>query len=412
MNFKTWILNEFDKDLFSDVSYRCLDHEEVANILNKQLERYKSNSDLKPNQRQPFAKGGLFPQISRGNLEKIEDSELKIKVGESFKSVEKFAELITTTPKTIFDEGEKSIHSNELDADSHTVNTGLSALRSVVYSKKDNKFYSINTCPGAGDCIVNCFALKGFYVSVDGKNMKLIQRVNYLMNNPKEYQKKALEELIAIASVVVPQGKTLNIRWNDAGDFFSEVYLNIAINVTNKLKSMHPPDTEMDDDLLSIRDYKSKSSPKTYGDKIQSYAYTKMHKRFMIGQEHGMTMNFSVGSKQSEIDKFGKDIAKTKLSIIVPREAFEGIFERPKKDQPPTFKKNQNLETLKNAIWDWIKKENIDQKYNVSKESLVLTKELLKIKGEPLQYNAIVLQKDSDIAAQRKDVKISFLLEH
>lgn len=404
MNFKNYILKEFDKDLFQDVSYRCLPHEKVSEILNKQLKRYEDNEDLKPSKRSPFKKGDLLPQLSKGNL-------LKVKVDKSLLDVEEFAKLITTPPKTIFDEGEKSIHSNELDEKSHTVNTGLSALRSIVYSETDKKFYSINTCPGAGECVANCFALGGFYISVDGKNMKLIQRVNYLMNHPEEYQRRAFEELLSVASTVVPNNKVLNIRWNDAGDFFTDVYLKIAINVTKKLKSMAIPDHELSNDFKNVHDYKTKAT-KNYGDKIHSYAYTKMHKRYELGEKHGMTMNFSIGAKQSEVEKFGDKIRNTKLSIIVPREAFSGVFERPKRDLPPTFKPNVNQNDLKNMVWNWIQNNNIDKKYNISKSSLVFTKDLVVKRGKPREYNVITLQKDSDIAAQRKDVKITFLLEH
>ena len=87
------------------------------------------------------------------------------------------------------------------------------------------------------------------------------------MNHPEKYQKQALDELLAVASVVVPNNKTLNIRWNDAGDFFSDVYLNIAINVTKKLKSIHISDTDLNDDFLKIHNYKPKKTT-TFGDKI------------------------------------------------------------------------------------------------------------------------------------------------
>ena len=409
INFKNWLenyelLREFDKDLFKDVPYRCISHEKIAELLNNQLKRYEDNESLSANKREPFKKGGELPQISKGNL-------IKIKVDDSIVNVEEFARLITTPPKTIFDEGEKSIHSNELDKNSHTVNTGLSALRSIIYSETDNKFYSINTCPGAGSCVIDCYALKGFYISTDGKNLKLIQRVNYLMNHPEKYQKQALDELLAVASVVVPNNKTLNIRWNDAGDFFSDVYLNIAINVTKKLKSIHISDTDLNDDFLKIHNYKPKKTT-TFGDKIHSYAYTKMHKRYEIGEKHGMTMNFSIEAKPSEIEKFGEKLEKTKLSIIVPREVFSGIFEKPKRDVPPIFKSNMNYNDLKNIIWEWIKRENIDKKYKISKQSLLFTKDLIGKKGKPKEFNVITLQKDSDIGAQRKDVKINFLLEH
>ena len=65
---------------------------------------------------------------------------------------------------------------------------------------------------------------------------------------------------------------------------------------------------------------------------------------------------------------------------------------------------NLNKETLKNRV---------SIKYNIPYESIVYTDELPTTQGEAFKYNVIVLPTgDSDIAAQRKDVKGSYLLQH
>jgi hypothetical protein len=69
-----------------------------------------------------------------------------------------------------------------------------------------------------------------------------------------------------------------------------------------------------------------------------------------------------------------------------------------------TFIDNEAKETLKNRV---------SIKYNIPYESIVYTDELPSTQDEPLKYNVIVLPTgDSDIGAQRKDVKGSYLLQH
>jgi hypothetical protein len=69
-----------------------------------------------------------------------------------------------------------------------------------------------------------------------------------------------------------------------------------------------------------------------------------------------------------------------------------------------TFIDDAAKETLKNLI---------SVKYNIPYESIVYTDELPTTQDEPFKYNVIVLPAgDSDIGAQRKDVKGSYLLQH
>jgi hypothetical protein len=244
MNFKNWLMNEVNwrkdpsKYGFSDVSATCIPIETFIEGLNKQLERYRQSSkerDRFPRHAELEPQRQLLPQYSSASLGRIVDpSRDKI----TKESVLDFIKNITSMPATIFDEGEKSKHSNELDPNVYTINTGIPALRAIVFDKAEEKFYSINTCKGAGSCIVDCFALKGFYVLSDGKNIKLHQRINLLVNSPEEYYRKALEELKAVALREIPKGKVLKIRWNDAGDWFSKTYYNIAIKITKDLKNI------------------------------------------------------------------------------------------------------------------------------------------------------------------------------
>ena len=66
-------------------------------------------------------------------------------------------------------------------------------------------------------------------------------------------------------------------------------------------------------------------------------------------------------------------------------------------------------EELKKRIW-----EKYKDQYKIDLDSLKYTDEIIsKAEGKKYKYNVIVLPHgDSDISAQRQDVRISFLLEH
>jgi hypothetical protein len=387
IQFKEWLLNEVDWEKFQDVSKVCISPDELASKLNDELERLKI-----PAHKRPRFKKGVFPQIASKNipllpiLSEPDRSREKDDLGEipAEIDIERFKSDITGIPKTIFDVGEKSKHTNELDEVVFTVNTGIPALRTVIWDEDNKKFYVLNTCPGAGACAQNCYALKGFYIMNKGKNLKLTQRINMLVNHPKEYESRMLKELRKFAFEAELDNKKLKIRWNDAGDFFSDVYFDIAVNVTNELKKLH-------------------------GKHIESYAYTKSGKYIALGEKHGLTMNFSMEGKPSERE--GVNLKKTKLSIIVPKDVFKGIFERKTKEQSTDqfVDFESGREELKKRIW-----EKYKDQYKIDLNSLKYTDEIIsKAEGKKYKYNVIVLPHgDSDISAQRRDVRISFLLEH
>lgn len=421
MNFKYWLYNEVDWESdvlsggFSDVSKTCISPEKLVELLNQQIDRLNSAEREKffRSAERGNPKKMLLPQFTRGVLmDPLDPSKGREKYERmTMMKLEDFAKALTNEPKTVFDEGEKSKHSNELDPNSYTVNTGIPALRAVVYDKEAGKFYSINTCTGAGDCVVTCFALKNLYVLNDGKNLKLHQRINLMVNDPQRYYEKALTELRAIATKVIPpsrefpEGKTLHLRWNDAGDWFSEIYFNIARKVTEELKNM---------EIGGISFAGGGDSKKiSFRDKIHSYAYTKQHKFVELGRQHDMTMNFSMGAKESEREKV--NLNTTKVSAIIPREVFNGFFLPKKKDKPFEFKPGRDREQLRKAVHNYVLLNylGLNNKSQNSLKNLLYPDELVKIpKSNEFKYNVIVISGDSDISAQRRDVHWTFLLEH
>ena len=265
------LLVEIDWEKFADVSKTNLTPEDVAARLNAELDRLKQPSTKRDKADISFAR------LSKGNIPVDSEGRANIK---------QFITDLMQKPKTIFDEGMKSLHTAE--ANIATINTGIPALKAVLWDEDGKKFYVITTCKGAGQCINNCYAMQGFYIMNDGKNIKLIRRLQMLMNHPEEYEARAFDEADNYAYKATKEGKTLQVRWNDAGDIFSDVYFDIIVNVTKKLKAK--------------------------GYNVESYAYTKTGKYVKLGQDQGLTMTFSSGASQKEKEKV--DLGKAKIAEI------------------------------------------------------------------------------------------------
>jgi|LauGreDrversion4_2_1035121.scaffolds.fasta_scaffold01148_7 hypothetical protein len=364
-------VNEVDWDEeFSDVKKTCLSPEMVVKMLNDQLSRLN-----KPSKDREKIDANT-PIISRGNLP-LADGDI---------DVDYFIKEITTKPKQIFDRNPK-MEKSDTGGFQYTVNTGIPALRGIIYDIDNQKFFTINTCPGAGTCAVSCYARKGFYIMNDGKNLKYIQRLNLLLNDPEEYENIIMDELDPLAYKIKrdsrKEGKDIKlvIRWNDAGDFFAKRYYDIAISVTNQLVKA--------------------------GYNIESYAYTKMGDVANIADPN-FVMNFSDDANKKETAKV--DTESAKISKIVPKELFKDIF---LKDGPSYVKDEKGKAMFKDEASKERLKNLISVKYNVPYETLAFNDELPPEQSSDYLYNVIVLPTgDSDIAAQRRDVRISFLLQH
>jgi len=71
----------------------------------------------------------------------------------------KVIDVLSQRPKELLKENEKMKHSSgELE---QFFNVGFAALTGIAVDESDNKLIIVNTCPGAGSCKVDCFAMKG-----------------------------------------------------------------------------------------------------------------------------------------------------------------------------------------------------------------------------------------------------------
>jgi hypothetical protein len=341
---------------FSDVSKKCINPEELKNILNDIVKGSSKDS-------------ASLPKIHSKAISMDDEGEI---------DVDKFISDITARPENILSVNSKM--ENSADENAITVNIGIPALRGLVYDEEEKTFYNINTCPGAGSCAVVCYARKGSYIQYPGVFLKQTKVLNYLLNDPQGFKGQLKSEIAKQFKKY--KGKTIVFRWNDAGDFFTSKYYAIAEEITRELNQE--------------------------GIKIKSYAYTKMGDIYNL--EGDVIKNWSDDANKRETDKV--NASESKRSVIVPKEMFYDLlkkgdnrgFERDSKGRPE-FKNQEAIEILK---------ERLSIKYKVPKESILTYDEMINtpVSQEFKKYNVVVRPKDGDISAQRTDVGTTFLLFH
>lgn len=314
-------------------------------------------------------------------------------------NVDKFIALISGDPSRIFDSSPK-MEKGDKGRMQKTVNTGLPAISGIIFNEKSGEFEVLNTCPGAGGCKLICYARGGFYGMNDGKILKLMRRLNLLYNDPKKYYRMAMSELLKFAgSIQIPKsdwdyknvsdtghemsGDQLVIRWNDAGDFFSETYYEIAQAATNQLLKL--------------------------GYNVKSYAYTKQAKFVNLANDN-FIMNFSKGSAPKELAQI--DLEKVKFSDVVPKELFKDVFKWKGAHIMKVGNKDDGLPIFADGGEETLK-QLMSKEYNIPYERLKYQWELPNEESDKFQYDVIVMPTgDSDIGAQRHDVHKVFLLIH
>lgn len=345
---------------FSDVSKECINVEELKKYFNNVI----SNHDLSSNKR---TKSTLL--VHNKAIPFDENGEI---------DVDTFINDIIKIPPQIFSQNTK-MEKSEL-YDSITFNVGIPALRGLVYDIENKEFYIINTCPGAGTCAKVCYARRGRYVIQSSIFIKQTRILNLLLNYPEKFENILKAELELL--IMKNDDKKVMFRWNDAGDFFTKKYFEIATKITKDLKNK--------------------------GYNFESYAHTKIGDIYNLNDPN-MTLNFSTNANTIEKNKINLSTAKT--SEIVPSELFKDLFIKEKahfkvdNDGKLIPIDNNSINTLKQRVSD---------KYGVDISTLLTYDEMLKTPiGNEKTLNVIIMPKgEGDVAAQRKDVKRTFLLQH
>ena len=346
------LITEVNWEEFPEVKKVCVDPEELIDYLNRVIaNRGKSTNDREKFSRNiPFihAKSKLLP----------EDPLIDVDIDE-------FKDKITEPPENILGANEKIQHSGS--AVEFYYNMGLPAFRGILYDTTGEKFYYVNTCPGAGECIKICYALSGNYIRYSNAYDKSTRILNFLMNSPDEFKaklKSEIKEKIDEHEAIQDNYNVVYIRFNDSGDFFSKKYYDIASEVIAELKT----------------DFN-----------VVGYAHTKIAD--IVKAKGEVKTSFSCDACKTEIDKID-NLDEYKNSITLPRAFYKGFSLKSKTD------------TI--ALLDKIAEEfKLERKYVITYKDLMMKKD-----DEKRRWYVLVVPGDGDSSVPRDDVKKIFHTEH
>jgi hypothetical protein len=360
---------------FRDVFKTCWEDEEFKDYLNFLVERRKK----KPSKREKLKTNKPHIHVSplTGTTKYQEEGEI---------DVDAFIDLITTVPEHIIKTNQKAIKSET--EDTVTYDMGIPAWRGLIYDFGTEKFYIVGTCPGAGKCLNVCYARKGSYIMFPNVFIKQTQVLNLLMNDPEKFKQTILNDIRKLAKKRkhTKDGKKIMLRWNDAGDFFSEKYFQIANEVTNQIREE--------------------------GYDFDSYGYTKIGDRINFG-DSPITLNWSDDANKRERSKVDPDKVKgSKIELDVSM--LDDLFVKNEKGSDFATDPETGRMIPKDGQSYNLLKHKIAKKHGLPFNSLKMYHEIIKTPpGNEHEYNVIVLPKgDGDIGAQRKDVFKSILMFH
>lgn len=337
--------------------------------LQSYADRIKTDTKTKQDKFKPIIHGSNIKAIVKDD-------------GETEWDLDDLASQITTRPTKLLDTNAKMKKSQAEGEILYDLT--LPALAGIVVDEETGEFVEIETCPGAGECQLFCYARKGGYVMFPASSMSAAQALNFLVNDPEGYMALANKEITAIKAKAAKNKIRLAVRWHDAGDFFSKEYLELAFNVARQ----HPD--------------------------VKFYAYTKMGDVVASANKpSNFIINFSSGAKSREVKKVelhrqaGNVI---KQGVTVPKKMFFDLIARDgnkliKDEKGRTqFKDQEALDTFKIRL---------AQEYNVDPASIITYDQMLSIpEGPQPKWNVIVQPGAGDRAANRLDVIDSYLMFH
>lgn len=285
-------------------------------------------------------------------------------------------------PKKLLKQNEKMKHSNgELE---QFFNVGFAALTGIAVDESTGKLVVVNTCPGAGSCKVDCFAMKGGKVQFKNAWVSDGKILTYLLNDPDGFFAQLSAEISKEEKLGQKGGYSVTIRWHDAGDFFSPEYLDMAL----KMAAAHPT--------------------------TKFYAYTKMAGAALAQKPPNFIINWSEGAntqQEKQVKASDPNLERTKNSRIVPEKLFWDLLA---KDQKGNLVKGPDgqwqvagPEQLK------VLKQRLAHAYNISPNSILSYDEYqTKATVGGMKYNVIVAPGEGDVSANDPNVLSTLLLRH
>ena len=365
---------EFGGDEFQDYMKRIvgtpdLDKEGNVKVDKKGIEKYKSGKTKSDRYKMPY--------IHRSSVIEYLGPD-----GQTY-SEDLIKKSLSQRPKKLLKQNEKMKHSNgELE---QFFNVGFAALTGIAVDEDTDKLIIVNTCPGAGSCKVDCFAMKGGKVQFKAAWQSDGRILTYLLNDPDGFFNQLSSEISEEEADGKKGGYNVTIRWHDAGDFFSPEYLDMAL----KMAAKHP--------------------------NVKFYAYTKMAGAALAKKPDNFIINWSEGahtSQEKQVKAQDKDLETTKNSRIVPDEIFQDLLV-----------KNEKGNLVKGLGGQWQVqpdklpelKQRLAKEYGLSANSILSYDEYMaKRKNIPagMKYNVIVAPGEGDISANDPNIIATLLLKH
>ena len=318
-----------------------------------------------------------LPYIHRSSVVKYYNEE-----GKRY-NTDQIKEALGVRPKKLLKQNEKMKHSNgELE---QFFNIGFAALVGIALDEGTNELIVVNTCPGAGSCKIECFAMKGGKVQFEGPWLSDGRILTFLLNDPDGFFNQLSNEITKEEKLAQKGGYNLTIRWHDAGDFFSPEYMDLAF----KLASNHPD--------------------------VKFYAYTKIAAAALGQKPANFIVNWSEGastSQEKQVKQQDPQLDVTKNSRIVPSKLFYDLL---KKD------KDNKLDKTADGAWQPRDaaaleelKDRLAQQYNLKRDSIIDYNEMMATpqKNNIKKWNVIIAPGEGDISANRQDVLSTLLLKH
>jgi len=336
------------------------------------LDRIRTQSKLKTDKYK-------LPYIHRSSVVSYYNEE-----GKKY-NVDAIKKALSERPKSLLKQNEKMKHSNgELE---QFFNIGFAALVGIALDEETNELIIVNTCPGAGSCKIDCFAMKGGKVQFQGPWLSDGRILTYLLNDPEGFFKQLDSEIKKEEKKGDKKGYSVSIRWHDAGDFFSPEYAKMAFDLA---------DNNSD---------------------VSFYAYTKVSDVVLRDKPGNFMINWSEGASAGEEKKVkasDPELERTKNSRIVPSDLFYDLLVKDEK---------KNLVKGPEGQWQVIPdklpelKDRLAKAYKLSPNSILSYNEWdNKTNGgkekTPIQYNVIITPGEPDITAKSAGVLSTLLLKH
>lgn len=297
-------------------------------------------------------------------------------------NVDAIKSALAQRPKALLKKNEKMKHSDgELE---QFFNIGFAALTGIALDENTNELIIVNTCPGAGSCKIDCFAMKGGKIQFQGPWLSDGRILTYLLNDPDGFFNQLKAEIQKEEIKGKKGGYKVSIRWHDAGDFFSPEYAGLAFKLARELPN------------------------------VDFYAYTKIAGVALGEKPDNFMINWSEGahpSQERQVKAQDPQLEKTKNSRIVPSNLFYDLLVKDEK---------KNLVKGPEGQWQVIPdklpelKQRLAKEYGISPNSILSYKEWdLKGKKIPnMKWNVIIAPGEPDLTAKDPGVLSTLLLKH